>query len=119
MVPIFYPEPVVFLIEFEACWLLCAITLRAVGSGDDLLDYLPESVFANIENSKEFVGVFTLDTWPSSLWQVLFCRRAPEAWRWGFDIGGGVLLNIPVELRLRLPDRRLVPRTFSSSAPSK
>src|SRR5207302_4789807 len=32
-------------------------------SGDQVFDYLPESAFANIENSQEFAGVFALDKW--------------------------------------------------------
>ena len=32
-------------------------------SGDEVFDYLPDSVFARIENRHEFVGTFALDKW--------------------------------------------------------
>src|SRR5437660_5682431 len=32
-------------------------------SGDEVFDYLPESLFERIENPQEFVGLFALDKW--------------------------------------------------------
>jgi len=49
-------------------------------SGDQAFDYLPESAFANIENSQEFAGVFALDKWLCNCdgRQAVFCRREPN-----------------------------------------
>ncbi len=46
-------------------------------SGDEVFDYLPDSVFARIENRHEFVGTFALDKWLCNCdgRQVVFCRR--------------------------------------------
>ena len=49
-------------------------------SGDELFDYLPESLFESIENRQEFVGLFALDKWLCNCdgRQVVFCRREPN-----------------------------------------
>jgi hypothetical protein len=49
-------------------------------SGDELFDYLPESVFEGIENRQEFVGLFALDKWLCNCdgRQAVFCRREPH-----------------------------------------
>lgn len=49
-------------------------------SGDEVLDYLPDSIFPNIENLQEFAGVFALDKWLCNCdgRQAVFCRRKPN-----------------------------------------
>jgi hypothetical protein len=49
-------------------------------SADQIFDYLPESTFANIENSQEFAGAFALDKWLCNCdgRQVVFCRKEPK-----------------------------------------
>ena len=57
---------------------------RAFGSrfisADEVFDYLPESIFSNIENLQEFAGVFALDKWLCNCdgQQAVFCRRKPN-----------------------------------------
>jgi hypothetical protein len=49
-------------------------------SGDELFDYLHESILPNIENLQEFAGVFALDKWLCNCdgRQAVFCRRRPN-----------------------------------------
>lgn len=49
-------------------------------SGDEVIDYLPESAVAKIENRQEFAGVFALDKWLCNCdgRQAVFCRRKPS-----------------------------------------
>jgi serine/threonine protein kinase len=49
-------------------------------SGDEVFDYLPESVFERIENRQECVGLFALDKRLCNCdgRQVVFCRREPN-----------------------------------------
>lgn len=49
-------------------------------SGDEVFDYLPESIFPNIENMQEFAGVFALDKWLCNCdgRQAVFCRNKPN-----------------------------------------
>jgi len=45
-------------------------------SGDEVFDYLPESIFPHIENLQEFAGVLALDKWLCNCdgRQAIFCR---------------------------------------------
>jgi hypothetical protein len=46
-------------------------------SGDQVFDYLPESIFESVENRQEFIGLYALDKWLCNCdgRQAVFCRR--------------------------------------------
>jgi len=49
-------------------------------SGDQVFDYLPESIFEKIVNRQEFIGLFALDRLLCNCdgRQAVFCRREPN-----------------------------------------
>ncbi|MFB3918190.1 MAG: HipA family kinase [Terriglobales bacterium] len=71
------------VIRLSSATLKCSHGLAfgsRVISGDEVFDYLPESLFERIENRQEFFGAFALDKWLCNCdgRQMLFCRREPD-----------------------------------------
>lgn len=59
-------------------------------SGSEVVDYLPDSALAKVENLREFAGLVALDKWLCNCdgRQVVFCRKSRERFRAHFiDFG--------------------------------
>lgn len=100
------PEPVILSVPEEFVEHDPSLVIRLAGStlkclpgrafgsrvisGTEVVDYLPESTLAEVENLREFAGVLALDKWLCNCdgRQVVFCRKSKGRFRAHFiDFG--------------------------------